>query len=77
MTTYIFKVVVEPDEDRWSAYCPALLKEGASTWGNTEEEALQHIREVVQMIVQELIEDSAPIPEDVLVSKEPLVSVTL
>lgn len=24
MTTYIFKVVVEPDEDKWSAYCPAL-----------------------------------------------------
>ena len=77
MTTYIFKVVVEPDEDKWSAYCPALLKEGASTWGNTEEEALQHIHEVVQMIVQELLEDGAPIPEDVLVSKEPLVSVTV
>ena len=77
MTTYIFKVVVEPDEDKWSAYCPALLKEGASTWGNTEEEALQHIHEVVQMIVQELLEDGAPIPEDVLVSKELLVSVTV
>jgi predicted RNase H-like HicB family nuclease len=77
MTTYIFKVVVEPDEDRWSAYCPALYKEGAATWGNTEEEALQHIHEVVQMIVQELLEDGVPIPEDVMVSKEPLVSVTL
>lgn len=77
MTTYIFKVVVEPDEDKWSAYCPALEKEGAATWGNTEEEALQHIQEVVQMIVQELLEDGAPVPEDVMVSKEPLVSVTL
>ena len=43
MTTYVFKVVVEPDEDKWSAYCPALLKQGGSTWGNTKEEALQHI----------------------------------
>ena len=77
MTTYVFKVVVEPDEDKWSAYCPALEKEGAATWGNTEEEALQHIHEVVQMIVQELIEDGVHIPEDVLVSKEPLVSVTV
>jgi len=24
MKTYIFKVVVEPDEDRWHAYCPVL-----------------------------------------------------
>ena len=77
MTTYIFKVVVEPDEDKWSAYCPVLYKEGAITWGNTAEEALQHIHEVVQMIVQELLEDGVPIPEDVMVSKEPLVSVTL
>ncbi len=45
MTTYIFKVVVEPDEDKWSAYCPALLQQGAATWGNTEAEALQHIHE--------------------------------
>ena len=48
MTSYIFKVVVEPDEDKWSAYCPALLKQGAATWGDTEEEALKHIHEVEQ-----------------------------
>ena len=77
MTTYIFKVVVEPDEDKWSAYCPALLTQGAATWGNTEEEALKHIQEVVQMVVQTLLEDGEPIPEDVLVSKEPLVSITI
>ena len=77
MTTYIFKVVVEPDEDKWSAYCPALLKYGGATWGDTEEEALKHINEVVQMVVQNLIEEEEPIPEDVLVSKEPLVSITI
>ena len=77
MTTYIFKVVVEPDEDKWSAYCPALLKQGAATWGDTEEEALRHIHEVVQMVVQTLLEDGEPIPEDVLVSPEPLVSITI
>ena len=77
MTTYIFKVVVEPDEDKWSAYCPALLTQGAATWGNTAEEALKHIHEVVQMVVQTLIEDGELIPEDVLVSPEPLVSITI
>lgn len=78
MKTYLFKVVVEPDEDRWSACCPVLLKQGAATWGTTREEALQHVNEVVHMVVAELIiEDGEPIPEDVSVSREPLVSVTL
>ena len=77
MKTYIFKVVVEPDDDKWSAYCPALLPQGATTWGNTQEEALKHINEVVQMIVQELLEDGEPVPEDVLVSQDPLVSITV
>ncbi len=77
MTTYVFKAVVEPDEDVWHAYAPALLQQGASTWGNTKEEALKHIHEVVHTIVAELIEDSEPIPEDIQVSQEPLVSVTV
>ena len=77
MKTYVFKVVIEPDEDRWSAQCPALLKYSAVTWGDTQEEALKHIQEVVQMVVAELLEDGEPIPEDVQVSQEPLVAVTL
>lgn len=77
MKTYLFKVVVEPDEDRWSAYCPALKHLGAATWGNTREEALKHIDEVVHMVVAELIEDGDPIPEDVPVSEEPLVAITV
>lgn len=64
MKTYVFKVVVEPDDDRWHAYCPALGKYGASTWGNTKEEALKNIGEVVQMVVEELIEDGETIPEE-------------
>jgi predicted RNase H-like HicB family nuclease len=77
MKTYVFRVVIEPDEDRWSAHCPALLKYSAVTWGNTQEEALKHIQEVVQLVVEELMEDGEPIPEDVQVSQEPLVAVTL
>jgi predicted RNase H-like HicB family nuclease len=77
MKTYVFRVVVEPDEDRWFASCPALRQYAATTWGHTQEEALKHIREVVQMVVEELIEDGEPIPEDVQVSQEPLVAVTI
>ena len=79
--TYMFRVVVEPDEDRWLAYCPALEQYAATTWGNTREEALQHIQEVIQMVLQELVEDQEAIPdepvEDVNVSSEPRVAVTI
>jgi predicted RNase H-like HicB family nuclease len=52
MKTYTFKVIVEPDGDRWHASCPALQKYGAATWGATKEEAYRHIQEVVQMIIE-------------------------
>lgn len=55
--TYTAKVVVEPDEYLWFAYCPALHKQGAATWGYTQEEALKNIREVVEMTLEALIED--------------------
>jgi predicted RNase H-like HicB family nuclease len=44
VTTYTFRIVVEPDEDRWCAYAPAREEEGASTWSYTREEALANIR---------------------------------
>ena len=77
MTTYTFKVVVEPDEDRWRAYVPALEAQGASTWGHSRQEALEHIREVLEMLVAELAEEGKPVPADAFVSEEPLVAVTV
>ena len=81
MKTYAFKVVVEPDEDRWYAYCPLLEQYGAATWGWTEAEAHKHIGEVVNMVITELTEDGIPIPEtpeqEVKVFPEPRVLVTV
>jgi predicted RNase H-like HicB family nuclease len=81
MKTYIFKVIVEPDETAWSAYCPALLKHGAATWGKTQEEALRNINEVIQMVIESLIDHGEPIPEgpadSVQVSNEARVAVTV
>jgi predicted RNase H-like HicB family nuclease len=81
MKTYVFRVVVEPDEDAWHAYCPALVSQGGATWGATKEEALQHIEEVVKMVVESLIEHGEPVPEtpadEVQVSTEPQVAVTI
>ena len=81
MKTYSFKVVVEPDDDRCHAYCPSLERYGASTWGNTEEEAFKHIHEVVRMIIAELTEDGIALPEtpreDVEVLPDTRVAVTV
>ena len=68
MKTYSFKVVVEPDEDAqgnpaWYAYCPALESIGAATSGQTREEALHRINELVHMIVQEFIDEGKQLPE--------------
>ena len=64
MKTYTFRVVVEPDEDRWFAYCPVLEDKGGATWGYTKEEALKNIREVVEMTVESMIEKQAKWNED-------------
>ena len=81
MKTYTFKVVVEPDEDRWHAYCPALQGKGGATWGHTREEALKHIDEVVQSVVESMIEHNEPLPnessEQVQVTVDPRVTVNV
>jgi predicted RNase H-like HicB family nuclease len=81
MQTYTFRVIVEPDEDRWHAYCPALQAYGAATWGNTREEAFKHIQEVVQIVIDELREDGIAIPagpnEDVEVFSDERVAITV
>jgi len=81
MKTYIFRVVVEPDEERWFAYCPILEEKGGATWGYTREEALRNIKEVIEMTIEGLIERGEPIPEEpegeVRVFPEPLVAVTV
>lgn len=57
---HIFEVVVEEDGDRFHAYCPVL--KGCHTWGHTREEAIQYIREAVELYVKDLVEAGEPIP---------------
>lgn len=87
MKSYTFKVVLEqdkwPDEpdDKavWRAYIPTLESKGAATWGETKEEALKNIQEVLQIVLEEMLEEGESLPNEALVneSHEPLVSVTL
>ena len=81
LKSYIFRVVVEPDDDRWFAHCPLLEKQGGATWGDTPEEALRNLQEVLQMVVVSLREHGEEIPEapaeEVTVLPGPSVAVTV
>ena len=79
MKTYVFRVEIEPDEEGWRAFYPPLEQFGASTWGESQEAALEHIQEVLTMIVEERIEAKEPIreQESVAIADGPLVSVTV
>ncbi len=71
MDLLAFKVVIEPDEDAWASYYPAWINLGAATFGETQEEAAANIKEVLEMIVEEVeeghiewpIEPHVPNPE--------------
>lgn len=80
--TYVFRVVIEEDSfadgrKAYHAYCPSL--KGARTWGQTWDEALKNIREVVEMTVESMIEHGESIPEEpeVQVFSEPRVAVVI
>jgi predicted RNase H-like HicB family nuclease len=79
MKTYVFRIVIEPDEDVFTACCPAL--KGCVTWGKTEAEALKNIRDAVEAYIEDMIEAGEPlpddIPEEVHVLSIPAVSVTV
>ena len=64
MKTYSFKAVIEkdkwpddPDEKAvWRAYIPALEHKGAASWGYTEKEALENLKNAVDLLVEHLLE---------------------
>ena len=60
---YQYNVCLIPETDgRWSVEVPALP--GCFTWGNTKEEALERIKEAVELYLEVLIEEGKPIPKD-------------
>jgi predicted RNase H-like HicB family nuclease len=77
MKSYVFTVKIEPDADAWRAYVPELEARGAATWGQTRQEALQHMHEVLEMVLEDLLEAGEALPVGVTVVDEPVVAVTL
>jgi antitoxin HicB len=66
MTVYQFTVVIEPDEDGFHAYVPALP--GCHTFGDTIDEARANIVEAMELHIESMQQDGEPIP----VEREPL-----
>ena len=77
MKSYVFRVILEPDEEAWRAYVPELEEKGGATWGKTREEALGNIREVAQMVIESMLEDGEPLPSGVTEMNETVVAVTV
>ena len=77
MKSYVFPVILEPDEDVWRAYVPDLEVKGAATWGHTKEEALKNIQEVAQMVIEVMLENGEDLPPSVTVSDQPVVAVSV
>ena len=53
MKPYNFRVFIEQDAESWRRFFPPLKDKGASTWGNTGEQALKDIQKVLSKIVAE------------------------
>ena len=80
MKSYLFPVVVEPDEDVWRAYVPDLESRGAATWGHTREEALRNIQDAAEAYVADMLEAGESIPLErgrIDVIESPAVAVTI
>ena len=60
MGAYNFTVIIEPDEDGFHAYVPALP--GCHTFGDTIDEARTNILEAMELHVESILQDGEPIP---------------
>ncbi len=66
MQNYQFTVVIEPDEEGYHAYAPALP--GCHTFGMTIDEARANILEAIELHVESMLQDGETIP----VEREPV-----
>jgi len=56
-----FEILIEPDEDGFHVWCPAL--KGCHSFGLTKEEARENIREAIELWLDSAGEDNPPIPD--------------
>ena len=57
------QVLIYPGEDGyWVAECPSLP--GCISQGKTREEAINNVREAIELYIETLEEDGLPVPKD-------------
>jgi predicted RNase H-like HicB family nuclease len=63
MKVYDFKVILEPDEEAggYVISCPALP--GCYSQGDTIDEALENIKEAIQLCLEDMQAQDQPIPD--------------
>ncbi|MFA5415226.1 MAG: type II toxin-antitoxin system HicB family antitoxin [Methanoregula sp.] len=66
MHNFRFSVVIEKDIDGYTAFCPEL--QGCYTQGETYEEVLDNIRDVIRIHVDDHIESGDTIPQAQLIN---------
>jgi len=66
MNRFLLPVVIEKDENGYFAFCPVL--QGCYTQGDTYEEALTNIRDVVQLHIEDRLASGEPIPISEMIS---------
>jgi len=62
------RIVIEPDEDVFHAYCPAL--KGLHTCGDTEEQAIDNVKDAAIAYLRSLIKHGDPIPVGIVADEE-------
>ncbi len=60
MKIHQFTVVIEPDEEAFHAYVPALP--GCHTFGSTIDEARANIAEAIELHIESMLQDGEVVP---------------
>jgi predicted RNase H-like HicB family nuclease len=61
MNRFLFPVLIEKDEEGYFASCPAL--QGCYTQGDSYEEVLQNIQDVILLHIQDRIANGEEVPK--------------
>ena len=57
-TTFRIGVILEPDEGGFHAFCPGLA--GCHTWGATQKEALENLKEAATLYIESMLAHGDP-----------------
>lgn len=67
MSTYTFRIIIEPDENNtFHGYVPSLP--GCHTWGETIEETRKNLKDAIRTYIASLIADKKSIPKEITFS---------